>query len=458
MRQKQAVRRLWPVLVASALGLIAYRILCPSKVGFEGDATGSPLDYAAESSRMSTQEQDFDNLHLTEEQCQETFPGLTKEIDLAVAQGPFQLNVDDASASLLGQIKNNKLFIIRAPRPVDMSEQWRERQRAALDQIHRAILTSPTRLPDTVFNLYIQDTPVSKSWSHSRPAIASSPRHIFPIPHFAFWAWNQPFIRSITHAAAATTDIEAALPFHKKDQRAVWRGTAWFNNGASANPRSRQELLKIAKDAEWADVQALEWTNQGEDAANALNIEEFCRYKYIIHTEGVSYSGRFQFHQLCESVILSPPIEWMQHTTHLVKPVYSSTLLGSAEANTVEREKSQKQQQGRYPSKRAQETWPATFRPEEANMVFVNPDWSDLEATISWLGNHADVAHGIAKRQRGLFAGRGYLSPAAEVCYWRALIRGWSQVVHADEATWENSKVTPWEELSVRTDKVQQRS
>ncbi|KAI8185407.1 hypothetical protein K4K51_011669 [Colletotrichum sp. SAR 10_75] len=383
MRQKQAARRLWPVLIASALGLIAYRILCPSKVGFGGDATGSPLDYAAESSPMSNRAQDFDNLHLTEEQCQETFPGLTKEIDLAVAQGPFQLNVDDASASLLGQIKNNKLLIIRAPRPVDMSDQWRERQRAALHQIHRAILTSPTRLPDTVFNLYIQDTPVSKSW---------------------------------------------------------------------------QELLKIAKDARWADVQALEWTNQGEDATNALNIEEFCRYKYIIHTEGVSYSGRLQFHQLCESVILSPPIEWMQHTTHLVKPVYSSTLLGSEEANTVEREKSQKQQQGRYPSKRAQETWPATFRPEEANMVFVNPDWSDLEATISWLENHADVAHGIAKRQRDLFAGRGYLSPAAEVCYWRALIRGWSQVVHADEAIWENSKVTPWEELSVRTEKVQQRS
>lgn len=126
MRQKQAARRLWPVLVASVLGLIAYRILCPSKVGFGGDATGNPLDYAAESSPMSNREQDFDNLHLTEEQCQETFPGLTKEIDLAVAQGSFQLNIDDASASLLGQIKNKKLLIIRAPRPVDMSDQWRE--------------------------------------------------------------------------------------------------------------------------------------------------------------------------------------------------------------------------------------------------------------------------------------------------------------------------------------------
>ncbi|KAF9882001.1 duf821 domain-containing protein [Colletotrichum karsti] len=396
-------------------------------------------------------------MFLAEEQCRSTFPGLTREIDLASAEGLFQIGLDDASVSLLGQIKDNKLLVIRAPRPSDMSDQWKERQRAALNQINRAILTSPTRLPDTVFNLYIQDTPVSKSWSHSRPVISSSPRHIFPIPHFAFWAWNQPFIRSIPHAAAAIADIEADLPFDKKDRRAVWRGTAWFNNGASANPRSRQELLRVTKDAPWADVESLEWTNNGENATNALRIEDFCRHKYIIHTEGVSYSGRLQFHQLCGSVVLSPPIEWMQHTTHLVKPVYSSLLLNQAKAKNAGAGSSGKPGPYQYPSSRARETWPATVRPEEANMVFVKPDWSDLEATVVWLEGHPGVARGIAERQRELFAGRGYLSPAAEVCYWRALIRGWGKVVRADDAVWENTEAVSWEEFSVKTEKTQKR-
>ncbi|KAF6818487.1 duf821 domain-containing protein [Colletotrichum sojae] len=470
MRQYHRIRRLWPLVVISAFGLIGYGLWCPSKPDLKNYDHGRPVESISGSGLASNKLRHFENLHLTVEECRVTFPGLTKEIDVAVAAGPFQLSIKDASVSLLGQIKDNKMRIIRAPRPVDMSDQWKEglqvittkqrlmiyqRQRAALHQINRALLTAPNPLPDVVFNLYIQDTPVSNSWSHSRPVLSSS-RHIFPIPHFAFWAWDQSFIRSIPHAAAATQQIEAALPFDRKDPRAVWRGTAWFNNGASANPKSRQDLLQATRNAVWADVQALDWTNNGENATNALQIEDFCRYKYIIHTEGVSYSGRLQFHQLCESVLISPPFEWMQHTTHLAKPVYSSVLLGRSETHLAGQD-AVSGDHGEYPSLSVQKTWPVMVRPEEANMVFVNPDWSDLEATISWLEKHPDVAHGIAQRQRALFVGRGYLSPAAETCYWRALIEGWSHVVRADDDLWEETEVLSWEEFSVRAEKNQKR-
>ncbi|GKT45134.1 uncharacterized protein ColSpa_05315 [Colletotrichum spaethianum] len=472
MRQRQAARRLWPIIVASTLGLIAYGGFCAQN-RFRTQLAELPSKYvSAQPSKTgpsTVTKGNFNNLHLTEEQCQVTFPGLTKEIDVAVLEGEFQLGLGDISASLLGQITDNRILILQAPRPVDMSDQWLERnniwkqwltcikrQNAALHQINRALSTSPAPLPDTFFNLYIQDTPVSRSWSHSRPAMSPSPRHIFTIPHFSFWAWNQPFIRSISHAAAAITDLEAGLPFDMKDRRAVWRGTTWFNNGASENPRSRQELLRITKDAQWADVQALEWVSNGENATNALRIEDFCRHKYIIHTEGVSYSGRLQFHQLCESVLLSPPIEWMQHTTHLIKPVYSSVLLGQHQKTNANGAATTKPQSG-YPSARARETWPATVGPGEANAVFVNPDWSDLEATIGWLEDNAEVARGIARRQRALFFERGYLSPAAEVCYWRALIRGWSQVVRTNDAIQKNGGSVSFEEFVTKTEGVRER-
>ncbi|OHW97116.1 DUF821 domain-containing protein [Colletotrichum incanum] len=474
MRQRQAARRLWPIIVASSLSLITYGLIFPqSRLGTQ--LTGRPFDYLltqqSKAGSFLDAGDDFNNLHLTEEQCQVTFPGLTKEIDAAVSEGEFQLGLRDISVSLLGQVKDNRILILQAPRPVDMSDQWLQlliqqeneataymyqRQNAALHQLNRALVTSSTPLPDTFFNLYIQDTPVSRSWSHSRPAISPSPKHIFTIPHFSFWAWNQPFIRSISHAAAAITDIEASLPFDMKDRRAVWRGTTWFNNGASANPRSRQELLRITDDAKWADVQALEWVNNGENATNALMIEDFCRHKYIVHTEGVSYSGRLQFHQLCESVLLSPPMEWMQHTTHLIKPVYSSALLGQKSGTNADSVATTKSQ-SRHPSSRTRETWPVTVGPGEANAVFVNPDWSDLEATINWLEDHAEVARGIARRQRALFFERGYLSPAAEVCYWRALVRGWSQVVRIDDIIQKNSESTSFEEFVTKTEMVRKR-
>jgi hypothetical protein len=61
--------------------------------------------------------------------------------------------------------------------------------------------------------------------------------------------------------------------------------------------------------------------------------------------------------------------------------------------------------------------------PSQANIVFIAPDWSDLESTVSWLRTHPAIAEGIAERQREVVE-KGYLSEASEVCYWRALIRG----------------------------------
>ncbi|KAK1715744.1 glycosyl transferase family 90-domain-containing protein [Colletotrichum lupini] len=475
MRQRKAARRVGPVFVAATLVLVTYVLFYPRERLWNPltghHSTAVSFDWKKKAGLATGAASDFEHLHLNEEQCQATFPGLTEEIDLAAAEGEFQLGLGDASASLLGQIKDDRILILQAPRPVDMSDQWIERQSAALHQLHRAILTSPTPLPDTYFNLYIQDTPIKHTWSHSRPArtsssSSSSPRHTFPIPHFSFWAWTQPFIRSLPHAASAIAEIEASLPFEKKNARAVWRGTSWFNNGASANPRSRQDLIQLTKDAGWADVQALEWTNNGENATNALAIEDFCRYKYIIHTGGVSYSGRLQFQQLCESVVLSPPLEWMQHTTHLVEPVYSSSLLSGGPSELPEnasfeakpRDEQQRHQQRHQLSPRTLEQWPTTLRAEEANMVFVKPDWSDLEATVRWLEDHPDVARGIARRQRALFSGRGYLSPAAEVCYWRALIKGWGRVVRVDDDVGRKSAdAVSFEEFIVRAERAKKR-
>lgn len=76
--------------------------------------------------------------------------------------------------------------------------------------------------------------------------------------------------------------------------------------------------------------------------------------------------------------------------------------------------------------------WHRPFGPSEANIIFVAPDWSDLEATISYLEAHPDIAKDIAQRQRKMMVDDGFLSPASETCYWRALIRAWSSVARTD--------------------------
>ncbi|KAH9906784.1 hypothetical protein F4778DRAFT_596189 [Xylariomycetidae sp. FL2044] len=493
------------------------------------------------------------NPSLTASQCRAAFPLLEREIDFAVAQGPFDFNLDfllnhhhhhphgdgsDSSSgsstgssskgpsprgllgqSLLARIRSNQLTIVRAARRVDLSRDMLQHRSATLHQVARALLTAPEPLPDTVFAFNHHDDPRSETWSYARPADpdmlvvgvggsgggggkekeknekddeASSSssstttkkkkKHYFPIPHFSFYAWPLPFIGSHGRAAAAISALEASTPFSDKIPRAVWRGTTWFNSARAG--RMRQDLVAATRGKLWADVEALEWTTstttrkEGEkvgggdnggggmtkNATNALPIPSFCAYKYIIHTEGVTYSGRFQYHQLCGSVVLTPPLAWMQHLTHMVRPVYSFDLLASGddddddvvdddekrndkdEDEDEDKETSERKQKKKkdapgipYPAPWHTRAWPPTRHSssfssaaaaaEGANMVFVSPDWSDLEATVRWLERHPAVAEGIARNQRDLFHGGGYFSTAAEMCYWRALIRGWSEVV-----------------------------
>lgn len=314
-----------------------------------------------------------------------------------------------------------------------MSPTILHRQSASINQIYRAVKTSPEILPNVSFAFGIQDQPVFSSLSYARPIVSPSRRRIFPMPHFSFWSWPLPFINSIPAAERAIAAIENATPFSDKDPRAVWRGTTWFNNGAGSHPHLRQELVRAAAGVSWADVQGLEWASGGREAVNAIMIQDFCRYKYIIQTEGIGYSGRLQFHQLCESVVLSPPLEWMQHTTHLVKPAFSSTMLGSGAG---------------HPTVYERERWPKEYPLAQANMIFVAYDWSDLEATVKWLEEHEDVAAAIARNQRKTFHDDGYLSPAAEACYWRSLLRVWDELARPVGDEWKQQGI-PAEEFIV---------
>jgi hypothetical protein len=308
---------------------------------------------------------------------------------------------------------------------------------AALNQLYRAIVTSSEPLPDTLFALNIQDRPMAQSWSYARPADPTATKAgDFLMPHFAFWAWPLKYIGSMDRALTAITEIEANQTFRAKIPQAIWRGTPWFNDVQNHDLRKR--LIQVTAGKPWADVQALKWETNGQTASNGLAIEDFCRYKYIIYTEGVTYSGRLPFHQACRSVILTPPMAWMLHTTHLVRPVFSSTLLLKQPSLGPP-----------HQSDRIKRAWPTDLGVEDANLVMVSPDWSDLEATIAWLEKHPTIAEGIAHRQRKLFYEEGYLSAAAETCYWRALIRGWSTVVEPEGSEWSEHKGVRWELFSL---------
>lgn len=126
------------------------------------------------------------------------------------------------------------------------------------------------------------------------------------------------------------------------------------------------------------------------------------------------------------------------HNTHLMRPFFSSLLSASSSSSSPSNAKeiTQTPPSDSYPLPNTATTWPFSYPASSANIIFVRPDWSDLEATIAYLERNPELAKGIAQRQRALMVDTGYLSEAAETCYWRSLIRGWSDMAKADEEEW----------------------
>jgi hypothetical protein len=62
----------------------------------------------------------------------------------------------------------------------------------------------------------------------------------------------------------------------------------------------------------------------------------------------------------------------------------------------------------------------------DQNFVEVERDFSDLEEKIEYLIAHPEEAKRIADNSVRTFRDH-YFAPAAEACYWRALIQGWAE-------------------------------
>ena len=282
---------------------------------------GSYFGLFSKHSPPKTSKEIFENLFLTEVQCRATFPGLMKEIDDAVARGPFELKKepDDYTGLVQLRIKDGKVFTPsvynengsvlltseipdvyynRRPstksrhglcmrtifKPLQSTKLINIQERnAVLHQLHRALITSPTPLPDTIITLSILDTPHTHALSFARPNDPKIPSLYWLMPHFSFWAWPLPFIGTVDSALSRISAIEASYPWEKKIDKVVWRGTAWFNSVGNTNLRPK--LLEVTKGQAWADVENLVWYESGAKSRNALRIEEFCKYKYIIYTE-----------------------------------------------------------------------------------------------------------------------------------------------------------------------------
>lgn len=216
-------------------------------------------------------------------------------------------------------------------------------------------------------------------WGYARRA---QDELIWLIPDFGYWSWPEIKAGSTKDILLEVEEAEKHedLTWSKKAQQLLWRGVARMG------PEIRDKLLEVTGGKSWADVKELGWGDPDSMKNDYKTMPEHCNYKYVAQTEGNTYSGRLKYLQMCRSVVVSHKLDWIQHHYHLMRPSGS-----------------------------------------EQNFVEVERDWSDLEDKMEWLLSHDGDAQRIADTSVKTFRER-YLTQAAEVCYWRRLIREWARV------------------------------
>ncbi|KAI9667396.1 MAG: hypothetical protein M1821_000211 [Bathelium mastoideum] len=329
-----------------------------------------------------------DDYGLGDTQCDAAFPDMYFEIDRAASFWKSRRNITltDVDISwkenglVRAMIYDRQLFIIEPKYNGDGYDL--RRSLAILSSIYRALVTYHGPLPNIEFSFSVSDVPDPDHfgkpiWTSCRRTDAEEE---WLMPDFGFWSWDIGLIGSYEHVRQEIAAVET--DFRQKRPLAVWRG--------AKNNDLRADLLRVATGRTWSDVQEIIWAGKTffrtKSRGQFIKMAEHCKYKYLIQTEGASYSGRGKYLQNCNSVVIMHKRQWIENHHHLL--ITDS---------------------------------------EQQNVVEVERDFSDLPLKMDYLLTHPLEAKRIANNSVMMFRDR-YLTPAAQACYWRRLFRIWRDI------------------------------
>lgn len=275
------------------------------------------------------------------------------------------------------------------------------RGKATLHSLHRALAAYPDRqnLPDIEFTFTTEDMSRGESpiWTYSK---RDDEDGVWLMPDFGYWSWPEVNVgpyKDIRQRIAAVDDggmtvkgkKVPGLRFKDKKKQLFWRGNVITNDAL------RSKLLEASDRKSWSNVHGINWGDPKDVETNLIPMEDHCRYMFLAHLEGRSFSGRGKYLLNCRSVVISHALIWRE--------AHHAAL---------------------------ESTGP------DANYVEVDREFTDLDRKMRYLLDNPEVAERIANNAVRTLRDR-YLTPAAESCYWRELIRQYASVCAFEPDLWE---------------------
>lgn len=187
--------------------------------------------------------------------------------------------------------------------------------------IYRAIsaVPDPSVLPNVEFTLDRMDHPNPSPQKPGRVAWGWT-RHVtednntWVMPDFNGWASS--FWDTVGgYRAFRERSKKYLTPFEDKTKKALWRGQ--INVGQKVS-EIRKSLLEASKDKSWSDIEEIRWDS---GLGHPVQMEEHCKWQFLIHTEGNSWSGRLRNLVNCNSaIIIHNPLNWTAHFYSVLEP------------------------------------------------------------------------------------------------------------------------------------------
>lgn len=139
---------------------------------------------------------------------------------------------------------------------------------------------------------------------------------VVSIPCFSFWSWNEARITRWDQKMISIKQAGSRNTFDKRTSKVFWRG---------ANTGHRSVFVSLTeKHREIMDVAFMDWRGTGYLRLSMhkeyRTLEEHCDYKYLLHLEGNTFSGRLKYLLLCGSPVIFVKLNgWEEFWYHLLQ-------------------------------------------------------------------------------------------------------------------------------------------
>lgn len=229
-------------------------------------------------------------------------------------------------------------------------------------------------------------------------------------PDFSFASWPEAGVPSYQEVRREARKVNDQTPWDARPNQVFWRGEIF----PAGNVMPRVSLVNVAMapgTESWSNVRRTSFWGTGPDIVPQVSPAEHCYNKFLLHSEGVSYSGRSKYLFGCKSAVVMHKLDWTQHFHPAI-----ITDTSSPDHNAYELP-------GKY-FEHLPETIKGLIAEEEERKA---QGAKDTVTTGMKIANNAHRT--LAQR---------YLTPAATACYFRAALISYASVMN--RTTWPGEK------------------